>query len=425
MKKIIIYTRAYNSEKTIRRAIESVLNQTYKNFIYYVLNNGSTDKTGEIILDYKENDTRIKYLHNEINNPGIFLLKLYDIIQNEAFDFFSTLDSDDEYLPEFLEKSLAFAEENNLDLVCCGTNYVNTSTGEIINQRMTQENLVIDNDKVIETYFPVYSLFISAIWGKLFSKDLLNYMIFDIINLKKSVSYVSDNCITCLALKKAKSFGILSGIHHKYYKYKNQISNTLFPGRFIVNSIEYDLLMDFLKSRCGRINNENKKIITGRYMGQVASTLEVLVNLDVETSLKEKISLLYDIFTNTHTREAINMQDYYHEKERILSLAMSFILLQDKYKAIEKQGKMEETKMILFICTELLVFCNNMFETMCKEKDTQFANLETKYNTLLNSRSIRFTQPIRKVAILIRKNKVLYYAVKSVLSLKRKLNGIR
>ena len=44
---IYVRTCAYNAEKTIRRAMDSVLNQTYRDITYYVLDNGSTDRTGD------------------------------------------------------------------------------------------------------------------------------------------------------------------------------------------------------------------------------------------------------------------------------------------------------------------------------------------------------------------------------------------
>ena len=56
---IYIRTHAYNAEKTIRRAIKSVLKQTFQDFIFYVCDNGSTDRTGKIIDFYAQKDSRI------------------------------------------------------------------------------------------------------------------------------------------------------------------------------------------------------------------------------------------------------------------------------------------------------------------------------------------------------------------------------
>ena len=50
--KVIVFTMAYNAQETIGRTIESILNQTFGNFEYYILDNASTDATEDIISDY-------------------------------------------------------------------------------------------------------------------------------------------------------------------------------------------------------------------------------------------------------------------------------------------------------------------------------------------------------------------------------------
>jgi len=57
--KTVIFTMAYNAEKTLPRAIDSILGQTFQNFEYYILNNGSLDGTWKIIEEYARRDPRI------------------------------------------------------------------------------------------------------------------------------------------------------------------------------------------------------------------------------------------------------------------------------------------------------------------------------------------------------------------------------
>ena len=56
---IYIYTCAYNAKKTLRTAVNSILNQTYTDFIYYILDNGSIDYTKKIIEEYANQDERV------------------------------------------------------------------------------------------------------------------------------------------------------------------------------------------------------------------------------------------------------------------------------------------------------------------------------------------------------------------------------
>ena len=63
---------AYNAQATIRRTIESILNQTFENFQYYILDNASADDTEDIIGEYAEKDQRIVPLRG-IDNTDTWL----------------------------------------------------------------------------------------------------------------------------------------------------------------------------------------------------------------------------------------------------------------------------------------------------------------------------------------------------------------
>lgn len=106
----------YNGEKYLRYAIESILNQTYTNFEFLIINDGSSDATEEIILSY--NDDRIRYIKNEQN------LKLISSL-NKGLDlangkYIARMDADDVSMPERLEKQVEFMERN-LDLGVLGS----------------------------------------------------------------------------------------------------------------------------------------------------------------------------------------------------------------------------------------------------------------------------------------------------------------
>jgi len=113
---ISVLMPAYNAEKYIGEAIKSVLNQTFTDFELIVINDGSTDKTEEIILSFK--DERICYIKNETN------LKLIATL-NKGIDlalgkYIARIDADDLCLPNRFEKQIDFLE-NHPDYVLCGS----------------------------------------------------------------------------------------------------------------------------------------------------------------------------------------------------------------------------------------------------------------------------------------------------------------
>ena len=92
---------AYNSEKYIAESIESVLNQTFKNFEIIVVDDGSTDNTRKIISDYKDN--RIRYYYQE--NLGSGAARNLGL-SNSRGNWIAFLDSDDLWNPVKLEEQL-------------------------------------------------------------------------------------------------------------------------------------------------------------------------------------------------------------------------------------------------------------------------------------------------------------------------------
>ena len=78
---IIIPT--YNCARLIGRAIESVLNQTYRDFELIIVDDGSTDNTDEVIKGFQQKDNRIIYFKHDQNKggllPGIQELKLPEV----------------------------------------------------------------------------------------------------------------------------------------------------------------------------------------------------------------------------------------------------------------------------------------------------------------------------------------------------------
>ncbi len=137
MKELIsVIIPTYNREKTIVRAINSVLNQTYKDIEILVIDDCSTDNTEEIVRNLNEDKiTYIKHTRNKggggARNTGIRLAKT---------GYVAFLDSDDEWLPEKIEKQLeVFHQSNdNLGLVYTGFQFID-EYGTIKKQTIPKE----------------------------------------------------------------------------------------------------------------------------------------------------------------------------------------------------------------------------------------------------------------------------------------------
>ncbi len=106
----------FNAEQYLSQSIESILNQTYIDFNFYIVNDGSTDASEKIILSYK--DERIIYVKNEINKGLIYSLnKGFEIIQSK---YLVRMDADDISLPERIEEQFKFMEKHS-DVCLCAS----------------------------------------------------------------------------------------------------------------------------------------------------------------------------------------------------------------------------------------------------------------------------------------------------------------
>ena len=124
---ISIIMAAYNAEKTIGQAIESVLKQSYQNWELIIVNDCAQDGTAAIMNQYQ--DSRIVKLTNE-KNMGVFQTRLR-ALQEAKGEWVAVLDSDDVWTPDKLEKQVLFQKKSNANLLYTGSAFME-SDGSLI-----------------------------------------------------------------------------------------------------------------------------------------------------------------------------------------------------------------------------------------------------------------------------------------------------
>ena len=128
MKKISVIVPVYNVERYLKRCIESIINQTYKDLEIILVDDGSTDSSGNICDEYKKIDKRISVIHkkngglSDARNEGLKVVTGTYIAFVDSDDF---LDLD---MYEYMQKNI---EKENADIVICGTK-IDYDNGKII-----------------------------------------------------------------------------------------------------------------------------------------------------------------------------------------------------------------------------------------------------------------------------------------------------
>ncbi|MBK5442704.1 glycosyltransferase family 2 protein [Peribacillus sp. TH24] len=120
---VSIIMPAYNCEKFIKDAINSVIKQTYQSWELIVIDDGSRDNSVGIVKELLNNDDRIRLYINE-KNQGVSATR-NRAISLAAGDWIAFLDSDDMWERTKLEKQVTFAKKNNAEFLFTGSSYIN------------------------------------------------------------------------------------------------------------------------------------------------------------------------------------------------------------------------------------------------------------------------------------------------------------
>lgn len=163
MCKITVSIPVYNCESTLKRCLDSVINQTFNDFEILLINDGSPDNSEEICLDYLEKDQRINYIRRE--NGGLASVRNI-ALEKAKGEYLCFIDSDDYMDADALSFMYEKAQKENSDIVLCG--YFTENSNAI--QKVTYEG---ENAEVLDIEQLKAKNLIDPAWNKLYRLDFL------------------------------------------------------------------------------------------------------------------------------------------------------------------------------------------------------------------------------------------------------------
>ena len=122
---VSIIVPIYNVEKHLKKCLDSVLSQTYRNTEIILIDDGSTDNSGHIADEYSRHNDNISVIHT--NNGGLSRARNIGI-KNASGDWISFIDSDDFVSRDFISKLLNSAIKNSADIATCKFRIINNSS---------------------------------------------------------------------------------------------------------------------------------------------------------------------------------------------------------------------------------------------------------------------------------------------------------
>lgn len=220
-KKVYVLVPVYNVEKVLNDCLNSVINQTYRNWEMIIVDDGTPDNSGKICDEYAEKDNRIRVIHQK--NTGLFGARITGVNAidetEDTYCFF--LDSDDILSHNALKILIDTAEKYNSDIVSgVFTKFLSFKkpdldefSDEVINCQMYRDNEVIS--KLYTCCFG-YGVFPVSLVSKLYKTDLIKKAFAEIKTWPK---YFGEDLNASLRiLPMAKSVATIDNIVY-YYRY--------------------------------------------------------------------------------------------------------------------------------------------------------------------------------------------------------------
>lgn len=291
---VIIYTQVYNTKPYLDQCVSSVLAQTYKNFKYRILDNGSTDGSITLLEQYAAQDERIELIRQEENRRFPYFEYWGD---PEPGTFFTILDSDDWWEPNYLEKLMKFQKDNDLDIAITGTvNYFEAVQQERLMRKSNQP--VVFSLEIFAQHYPDLWMFPSTQWGsvmkaEIFRREYINDL------LEKTFSYGKDTLMMLRVLDRCQRIGIDDSVLYHYRIHNNSISTTYKSNRFEGDLAYYQNIRDFLEKHRA-LDPAKDEWLKRVHIVSLKKTMKVLLNAKLLP--KDKLSECAQIASHPLTK---------------------------------------------------------------------------------------------------------------------------
>ena len=235
----------YNSEKYIKNAVNSVLNQTYKNIELIAVDDGSSDNSLEILNNLSKEDSRLIVYTKE--NGGIGSTRNYGI-ERATGDYIGFIDNDDEYERNLVEDNLKLIVEYDAEII--KFNKLKKMIGKEKNNHAAKigfEITYLEDEKIISEFDKIYK-FGGTIWNALYKKEFLiqNKIRFD----QSDRNVLEDHRFNLECYKKVRKIVLNPKIYYIWnMRIEHSTTGKFIEARFEQIKIEANDLYLFLEEK--------------------------------------------------------------------------------------------------------------------------------------------------------------------------------
>jgi glycosyltransferase involved in cell wall biosynthesis len=218
---VSIIIPVYNTQKYLHQCIDSVLNQSFEDFELLLVDDGSTDLSGEICDEYAKLDRRVQVIHKQ--NGGNTSARRAGINQAQG-EYIGFVDSDDWIEFNMYENLLKIALKSGADIVSSGS-YRSYETSESLIHDDVAAGFydAADYTEIISILIGAYDgtdrRMVPSMWCRIYRKSLIQRVI---KGLPDTIQYAEDLYCTISAVLKSKSIYVT---HNAFYHYRMHSSS--------------------------------------------------------------------------------------------------------------------------------------------------------------------------------------------------------
>lgn len=314
-KKVKIYVDVWNCEKYLRQCIESVLTQTYTNFEFHIVDNGSKDSCPQIITEYAQKDSRIIAT---LSNENI-QARWCDWVDDWDDDcYFTVIDHDDWWEESFLEKTINYLENNNLDIVYCQHKQYFQNNNIFKNSHKDIGKPYIFTKHTLPSVYCLVWRYMSTVWSCISKVSIMkNSNMRAITKQIQETRYISgpDTLIMLEYMKICNTIGVIPDYLYNYRKHDEASTEIKTYNPLGFESVVYR----FTKTKEYTDSNNVKSIRNDEWLNSIFSyeLIDKVITKIPNTELtnEEKIQIYNEVFTHEITLNFLktSRDEYYTE----------------------------------------------------------------------------------------------------------------
>jgi glycosyltransferase involved in cell wall biosynthesis len=281
--KVSVIVPIYNSEQYVERCIDSLINQTLLDIEILAINDGSTDKSLEILKKIQNRDNRVKIINQQ--NLGVSAARNNGIKESRGH-YLSFVDSDDYIDPDMLWKMYNVAIQDNSDIVACGCVINNPKKTQRSNLNFNKTfNLDADPYSFLKNIY-LSKEFRTSSWNKLYKASIIkNKNVF--ISYNQVIS--EDTLFNFCTLLESKQISVIPDCLYNYEVRENSLSNS---KRYEQVTERNASMILYMSEYVSRKNNKWAKDLLCYYYLQ---SLSIIAELEINYNNSSKKELFLNI----------------------------------------------------------------------------------------------------------------------------------